>query len=146
MAETVRGVRLGMVEPRLARRLIKFIQGGNRYLAAVTSAEQSGVKLMIRETYQDPKFIGKPSFPQRRKRETADFRPYAKESLLLSRDLDTFRGDDEDEPNDGDDIAEEVDEIDGLNVVEDEVDDTMDFADEADAQDDDQDDDDQDDE
>ncbi len=134
MAETVRGVRLGMVEPRLARRLIKFIQGGNRYLAAVTSAEQSGVKLMIRETYQDPKFIGKPSFPQRRKREVAEFRPYAKESLLLTRDLDTFRGDDDDEPRGSEDMTDDGDEIDGLSVVEDDADDTADFAEEAEAE------------
>ncbi len=133
MAETVRGVRLGMVEPRLARRLIKFIQGGNRYLAAVTSAEQSGIKLMIRETYQDPKFIGKPSFPQRRKRETAEFRSYAKESLL-ARDLDAFRSDDDDEVVDPEETSEETDEIDGLNLVEDDADETLDFADEAEVE------------
>ncbi len=132
MAETVRGVKLGTVEARLARRLIKFIQGGNRYLAAVTSVEPGAVKLMIRETYQDPKFLGKPSFPQRRKREAEAFRPYAKESLLLTRDLDGFRDDDEDEPRNSEDV-EAVDELEGLNVVDDDADETLDFSDEAEA-------------
>jgi tetratricopeptide (TPR) repeat protein len=132
MAESVRGVKLGTVEARLARRLIKFIQGGNRYLAAVTSVEPGSVKLMIRETYQDPKFAGKPSFPQRRKREAEAFRPYAKESLLLTRDHDAFRDEDDEEVRDGEDAEDRVDELEGLNVVEDEADEPIDFADEAD--------------
>jgi tetratricopeptide (TPR) repeat protein len=135
MAETVRGVKLGTVEPRLARRLIKFIQGGNRYLAAVTAVEPGSVKLMIRETYQDPKFSGKPSFPQRRKREAEAFRPYAKESLLLARDRDSFRSDDDEESGDDDvDVEESVDELDGLNVVDDEDAEPLDFSDEPDAE------------
>jgi tetratricopeptide (TPR) repeat protein len=134
LAETVRGVKLGMVEARLARRLIKFIQGGNRYLAAVTAVEPGTVKLMIRETYQDPKFLGKPSFPQRRKREAEAFRPYAKESLLMARERDSFRADDEEEVGDRDDPEEAVDELEGLNVVDDDDAEPLDFSDEADAE------------
>jgi len=133
-AETVRGVKLGTIEPRLARRLIKFIQGGNRYLAAVTAVEPGSVKLMIRETYQDPQFAGKPSFPQRRKREAEAFRPYAKESLLMARDVDSFRGDDEDEDGEDDDTEATVDELEGLNVVDDDDADPLDFSDEPDAE------------
>src|SRR5579859_810688 len=80
-AETSRGVRLGLLEAKLARRLIKFMNGGNRYQAGITSCEGSTVKLIVRETYQDPRFAGKPSFPMKRKREV-EFRPYTKESLL----------------------------------------------------------------
>ena len=133
LAETVRGVKLGTIEARLARRLIKFIQGGNRYLAAVTSVEPGSIKLMIRETYQDPKFAGKPSFPQRRKREVEAFRPYSKESLL-SRNRDAFRSDDDDEVADQDDAEETVDELEGLSVVEDEDNEPLDFSDEAEAE------------
>src|SRR5437588_7991639 len=39
VAESVRGARLGLIEPRPARRPSQVIHGGNRYLAAVTSAE-----------------------------------------------------------------------------------------------------------
>ena len=76
-----RGVRVGSLEPKLARRLIKFIQGGNRYQAGITSCEGSTVKVIVREVYQDPKFAGKPSFPIVRRREV-EFRPYTRERLV----------------------------------------------------------------
>jgi hypothetical protein len=127
-AETSRGVRLGLLEAKLARRLIKFMRGGNRYQAGVTSCEGSTVKLIVRETYQDMHFAGKPSFPMKRKREV-EFRPYTKESLL-SRDVEVFAGDDDEEvlveAVVGDDIEE------GMHAVEDEAE-PIDFSDEADA-------------
>jgi hypothetical protein len=92
-AETSRGVHLGLLEPKLARRLIKFMRGGNRYQGGVTSCEGNTVKLIVRETYQDPHFAGKPSFPMRRKREV-EFRPYSKESLL-AREVEVFAEDEE---------------------------------------------------
>lgn len=128
VAETSRGVRIGALEAKLARRLIKFMRGGNRYQAGVTSVDGSAVKLIVRETYQDPKFAGKPSFPMRRKREV-EFRPYAKESLL-SREVEVF-GEDEEEEEPlveapaGDDMEE------GMHAVEDEAE-PIDFSDDAD--------------
>ena len=91
VSETSRGVRLGALEAKLARRLIKFMRGGNRYQAGVTSCDGNTVKLIVRETYQDHRFAGKPSFPMRRKREV-EFRPYAKESLL-AREVEVFTED-----------------------------------------------------
>jgi hypothetical protein len=79
--DTQRGVRVGTLEPKLARRLIKFIQGGNRYQAGITAVEGDTVRVIVREVYQDPRFAGKPSFPIVRKREL-DFRPYSRESLV----------------------------------------------------------------
>ena len=133
LAETVRGVKLGMLEARLARRLIKFIQGGNRYLAAVTAVEPGTVRLMIRETYQDPQFAGKPSFPQRRKREAEAFRPYARDTLVMARDLESFRGDDDDEG--GEDGGEESDDdLESLSVVDDDEAEPIDFSEEPDEE------------
>ena len=133
VAESVRGVRLGLIEPRLARRLIKFMQGGNRYLAAVTSAEPGSVRLIIRETYQDPKFIGKPSFAVRRQRAAAEFRPYAKESLL-ARDLE-FPIETEEEEGDGDEEpvagGQRIDELDDTGGAADEDEETIDFSEDA---------------
>ena len=132
VTDTVRGVRLGTIESRLARRLIKFIQGGNRYMAAVTAVDNQTVKLMIRETFQDPKFAGKPSFPVRRKREV-EFRPYAKTSLL-ARGADAF-DDEGEEP----DVVEEVveDSGDDLDVrLGDEDAEPLDFAEDDDTDDD----------
>jgi len=130
IAETSRGVKLGSLEAKLARRLIKFMRGGNRYQAGVTSCDGNTVKLIVRETYQDPHFAGKPSFPMRRKREV-EFRPYTKESLL-TRTVEKFPEDEEEEgvlvaTSSGDDIEEE-----GMHTVEDEGE-AIDFSDEADG-------------
>jgi hypothetical protein len=129
VAETSRGVRIGALEAKLARRLIKFMRGGNRYQAGVTSVDDSAVKLIVRETYQDPHFAGKPSFPMRRKREV-EFRPYTKESLI-TREVEAFTDEEEGEEPlieaaESDDIEE------GMHAVEDEGE-QIDFSDEADG-------------
>src|SRR5258708_8640973 len=54
VAETSRGVRLGTLEAKLARRLIKFMRGGNRYQGGVTACDATTVKLTPRETYHAP--------------------------------------------------------------------------------------------
>ena len=129
VAETSRGVRIGALEAKLARRLIKFMRGGNRYQAGVTAVDGNTVKLIVRETYQDPHFAGKPSFPMRRKREV-EFRPYTKESLL-TREVEVFA--DEEEGEEPLVEAAEADDIEeGMHAVEDEGE-TIDFSDEADA-------------
>jgi hypothetical protein len=127
-AETSRGVRLGLLEAKMARRLIKFMRGGNRYQAGVTSCDGNTVKLIVRETYQDPHFAGKPSFPMRRKREV-EFRPYTKESLL-AREVEVF-AEDEDEEGlvAGAPATDEVEE--GMHAVEDEAE-PLDFSEDAD--------------
>jgi len=127
-AETSRGVRLGLLEAKLARRLIKFMRGGNRYQAGVTSCDGSAVKLIVRETYQDPKFAGKPSFPMRRKREV-EFRPYTKDSLL-AREVEVFAEDEGEEGLvAGPAATEDIEE--GMHAVEDEAE-PLDFSEDAD--------------
>ena len=129
VVETSRGVKLGSLEAKLARRLIKFMRGGNRYQAGVTSVDGNTVKLIVRETHQDQRFAGKPSFPMRRKREV-EFRPYTKESLL-TRGAAVFTGDEEEEETLA--AAPETDDMEeGMHAVEDEAE-TVDFSDEADS-------------
>jgi len=129
VAETSRGVRLGTLEPKLARRITKFMRGGNRYQAGVTSCEGNAVKLIVRETYQDPRFAGKPSFPMRRKREV-EFRPYTKESLL-AREVEVFAEDEEESSLvEGTPATDEVEE--GMHEVEDEAE-IVDFSEDADG-------------
>jgi hypothetical protein len=81
----------------------------------------------VRETYQDHRFAGKPSFPMRRKREV-EFRPYTKESLL-ARDVEAFGDEEEEEPLVETPASDDIEE--GLHVVEDEGE--VDFSDEADG-------------
>jgi hypothetical protein len=111
--ESSRGIYLGHLEHALGRRLIKFLEGGNRYSGAVAACDGGAVKIIVRETYQDPKFFGRPSFPIKRGRD--EFRPYAKESLL------TRNADVEEAEEDGDEPAEELDGMHTVESAEDEV-------------------------
>lgn len=128
VAETSRGVRIGSLEAKLARRLIKFMRGGNRYQAGVTSVDGNTVKLIVRETYQDPRFAGKPSFPMRRKREV-EFRPYTKESFL-ARDVEVYGGEEEEEPLVEAPASDDMEE--GMHAVEDEGE-ALDFSEDSDG-------------
>ena len=74
------GIRIGVVEPRVAARLLKLIADGNKYLAGVTSLGAVDVRIIIREIYQDPRNYGKVSFPTAAK--STDLRPYTKGTLL----------------------------------------------------------------
>jgi hypothetical protein len=74
------GVRIGIVEPRVAARLLKLIADGNKYLAGVTSLGDRDVRLIIREVFQDPRNYGKVSFPTAAK--STDLRPYTKGTLV----------------------------------------------------------------
>ncbi|HKV31708.1 MAG TPA: hypothetical protein VJT14_11910 [Candidatus Dormibacteraeota bacterium] len=111
--ETSRGIYLGHLEHALGRRLIKFMEGGNRYSGAVATCDGGAVKIIVRETYQDPKFFGRPSFPIKRGRD--EFRPYAKESLL------TRNADVEETEEDGEEPAEELDGMHTVESADDEV-------------------------
>jgi tetratricopeptide (TPR) repeat protein len=74
------GVEIGAVEPRVAARLLKLIAEGNKYAAGVTSLGDRDVRIIIRETYQDPANYGKVSFPTAAK--VSDMRPYTKGTLV----------------------------------------------------------------
>jgi tetratricopeptide (TPR) repeat protein len=105
------GVTVGHVEPKLARRVLKFMAGGNEYTAAVAKADDAGVRVIIRETRQAPEFAGVPSFTVRKSQE---FRAYAKDSLLRDTEMDDLTGDDDDvDAGNGDD-----EELDGMHPVE----------------------------
>lgn len=80
VVESLEGEVLGTVEPKMGLRLQRLMEGGNRYAAAITSIFDSGCKVIIKETYQHPSQIGKPSFPPAAAGEAV--RPYTKESLL----------------------------------------------------------------
>ncbi len=95
---TSSGVRIGVVEPRVAARLLKLFADGNKYAAGVTSLGAVDVRIIIREIYQDPRNYGKVSFPTAAK--STDLRPYTKGTLVredeeLEEDLEDDVEDDE---------------------------------------------------
>ncbi len=57
------GQYLGVVEPRLARRLRKLIAGGNEYSADVVTIRADELSVIIRETSQHPSLRNVVSFP-----------------------------------------------------------------------------------
>lgn len=70
---------IGKVEPKYALRLVKLMQGGNKYNAAIVSVGEEGARVIISEAYQHPSQVGRLSFPVK---ETLGFRPYIRDSIL----------------------------------------------------------------
>lgn len=97
--ETMAGDYISDIEPKLALRLSKLINGGNKYAAAVAGITSETVRVMIKETFQDPSQAGRLSFPAGKAGDMV--RAYTKESLVRS---------DMDEEEDGADETEEWDD------------------------------------
>jgi len=91
------GTRIGIVEPRVAARLLKLLAEGNKYSAGVTSLGDRDVRIVIREIFQDPRNYGKVSFPTAAR--SSDLRPYTKGTLLREEELmeEDLEDDEEDE-------------------------------------------------
>ena len=70
---------LGRVEPKLASRLIRLMNGGNRYQAAVIRVKEQGITIIIREIYRHPSLHDVCSFPFKGR---GDNRVYLVESLM----------------------------------------------------------------
>jgi hypothetical protein len=112
---TSNGIRIGVVEPRVAARLLKLMADGNKYAAGVTSLGDKDVRIIIREIFQDPRNYGKVSFPTAAK--STDLRPYTKGTLVreemdLEEDL---------EDDDEDDEIEDLDRVLPADVTTDEA-------------------------
>jgi len=82
LIENARGEHLGEVEPKLGLRLLKLMQGGNQYAAALTSLANATGRVIIKEVYQHPSQAGRPSFPTTPATGPEVIRPYIKESIL----------------------------------------------------------------
>jgi hypothetical protein len=97
--ESADGDYLGQLEPKLGLRLLRLMEGGSQYAAAVKSLSDRDVELIIKETFRHPSQT-RPSFQPS---SSESVRPYIRESLLrladdddddmLEEDVD--RGDDE---------------------------------------------------
>jgi hypothetical protein len=97
VVENTRGEYVGEVEPRLGLRLLKLIEGGNQYDAAIASLAGPSSRLIIKEVFQHPSQAGKLSFPPV---SAQVIRPYTKERLLR-------HGLDEETEDSGEELVEE---------------------------------------
>jgi tetratricopeptide (TPR) repeat protein len=85
---------LGLVPSKQGQRLIKLMQGGNKYTAAIVNSGENSISVIIRETYQDPSQINQVSFPGRKLEE---IQPYVSDRV--------FRPEYEEEEDLGDGVA-----------------------------------------
>lgn len=99
--ETMSGEYIHDVEPKLALRLSRLIEGGNKYAAAVAGISPDSVRVIIKETFQDPTQVGRISFPAGKAGDVV--RAYTKESLVR---------------NDGDDDDDAVDDAEDWDDTE----------------------------
>ena len=81
----------------LAIRLIRLMEGGNRYESAITSVGQSELAIIVNEAYRNPAQLGTVSFLSRG---GGDTRPYVRGTLLRY------------------DLADDEEEIDRENTIE----------------------------
>ena len=65
VVESLRGEYIGTVEPKYGQRIVRLINGGNKYSGAIVSSSEKAVNVIIRETYQHPSQTGQLSFPTR---------------------------------------------------------------------------------
>jgi tetratricopeptide (TPR) repeat protein len=79
VVENSHGEYLGLVESRHAQRLIKLMEGGNQYSAAIVSSAEDRVAVIIREVYQDSSQAGQLSFPPKG---VDSLRPYISDKIL----------------------------------------------------------------
>jgi len=87
VAQNAAGEVAGQIEPRIALRLNRLMDGGNEYAAAVSHLSGDTARVIIKETYQHPSLAGRLSFPP--VGTDGSPRPYTREGLV--------RYDDEDE-------------------------------------------------
>ena len=73
------GQYLGEVEPKHGPRLLRLIKGGNKYSAAVVSATEDKVTIIVREVYQHPSQARQLSFPLR---SLERLQPYVSDRVL----------------------------------------------------------------
>ena len=98
---------LGQVEPKLARRLLRLMDGGNRYAAAVLGINDWGLSIILREVYRHPSLHNISSFPAASK---GEYRVYLDNELLRYLEDGDLDEDDPEESGEYDDTVAEWDE------------------------------------
>lgn len=86
--ETAKGEYLGLVPAKQGQRLIKLMNGGNKYTAVVVASNENSISVIIREIYQDPSQTDLVSFPARKLEE---IQPYVTDRVFQSE----FEGEEE---------------------------------------------------
>lgn len=123
---------LGQLEPKIAQRMIRLIETGNRFKAYVVALTGMTARIILREIYHDPDSPYPVAF--QRQATIAAPRPYLRDTRRMARELepDLLMENDEDEEDEGEE--EEEEEADEFEELSDEVDE--DYGDDDDDEDD----------
>ncbi|MPZ24320.1 MAG: tetratricopeptide repeat protein [Dehalococcoidia bacterium] len=76
---------IGIVDPRMALRLLPLMETGNSYAAALHSVDGDVARVVIKETFQSEANVGKPSFAASA---VENVRAYTRDSLVRADDED----------------------------------------------------------
>lgn len=110
------GNRLGQLEPKIAQRMIRLIESGNRFKAYVVALTGMTTRIILREIYHDPDS----PFPVAFKRQAtiAAPRPYLRDTRRMARELEPdllMDNEDEDEGDEDEEEDEDSEEFEDMN-------------------------------
>ncbi len=127
------GNRLGQLEPKIAQRMIRLIESGNRFKGYVVALTGMTARIILREISHDPDSPYPVAF--QRQATIAAPRPYLRDTRRMARELepDLLENDDDDDDDRDDDEDEE--ESEGFEEMSDE-DSDEDYSDDDDDDDD----------
>lgn len=89
---------LGQIEPKLGRRLIRLMDGGNQYQAAIIGVSDHGISITVREAYRHQSLQNVCSFPTKSKEEN---RVYLSETMVRYTRDDTMEDEEDEEYEEG---------------------------------------------
>jgi tetratricopeptide (TPR) repeat protein len=95
LVEPATGLVVGRLEPKLNQRVLKLLEMGNTYSAAITSVDDRNVRVIVREATRAPSMGSRPSFPTTTGSEV--FRGYTRDEMFRS-DMDEEEDDFQEEP------------------------------------------------
>lgn len=98
------GALLGFLEPKVGRRLIDLIRGGNEYVVAIVTNDQANPRVAVRETLQSPENAHRISFPGHHRPVETKERAYIKGTFFRYGE-EEHESEEEEEAGDGPELA-----------------------------------------
>ncbi len=106
------GNRLGQLEPKIAQRMVRLIESGNRFKGYVVALTGVTARIILREIYHDPDSPYPVAF--QRQATVAAPRPYLRDTRRMARELEPdllMEDDDDDGDDDDDEETEDFEEV-----------------------------------
>lgn len=125
------GNRLGQLEPKIAQRMIRLLETGNRFKTYVVALTGMTTRIILREIYHDPDSPFPVAF--QRQATIAAPRPYLRDTSRMARELEPDLLNDEDDEDEGEEDEDE--ESEDFEELEDSDDDYTDEEEEDDQDD-----------